>query len=56
MHTSDSSRKACRHSSKVGKVLVEYVSLYTSTFLLPGLHFQRPRRALVPPMSPVMMV
>lgn len=26
-HTSDSSRNACRHSSKVGNMLVEYVSL-----------------------------
>lgn len=37
-------------------MLVEYVSLYTSTFLPPGAHFQRPSRALVPPMSPVMIV
>jgi len=37
-------------------MLVEYVSLYTSTFLVPGPHFHRPRRALVPPISPVTMV
>jgi hypothetical protein len=55
-HTSFSSRNACRQSSNVGNVLVGYVSLYTSTFLAPGPHVHSPRRALVPPMSPVMMV
>lgn len=56
LHTSLSSKKACRHSSKVGNVLVEYVSLYTSVFFPPGAHFQSPSRAFVPPISPVMMV